>query len=374
MSVSMDFRHQALITNILEEHAIAASSGGENEFENLVVIHEVFAKALLERYLERKAIVQAKFVFKVAEIFKEMPPKLDPLKVQHYLSRILNAYEPTICHTAYLTENELEGVDTFFNANQRFYAEWCHITSRAMVKYMKERSFTILLELGSCSRAALATVCKTSKTPLFGLPRKEHLVDRYMKSTLYGPGCSMTDPFSKLLFDLVYSEWLRDSNYSINAVGKDGKQVPGTTFKRNGKKDPAKVIFYWIHGRLKYFPKLEAMCQEWLEEAMRLGDKGDEEFFYAAGAFYHTLMQLSPSWRGSATIALQTIPALFEACKREPPHATFMLDCYALSMQQEDFIRHVFIPLCKGIHEHKDIMKNLHEAFKDRLQDAPKLV
>ena len=326
--------------------------GYEKQREILVLLHQSYARYLETLSPEIKAQLQSEALFERAELCLTQI-ELDGLllngdkdaDIQKNFALITEAYVPLCPHTLYVTQESLATIDPLYNANQRMYGDWCHITALASQKFLAKKSMDILLQMGARSRYWLARICKSEIAEDYGQYR---LKENGKIANLCTPINNPQFPCYRPWYDMTYNRWIKSKGqYVIYAIDTDGKQVKGTSFgfTRDGKQGQA--YFSWQQG-LK-IKELHQVAEGWLVKIMNRPDEAAEQFYQDLGVFYHVLCQYTPFKRGSVTFSNIMIATLIMNYREQHPEiplpdAINLLDCYALSMQCNEFVNDVFIP------------------------------
>lgn len=333
--------------NVLEE-AIELASCLVNQFptnrsrrEILLTLHQEYAHSLKANKEEK----QAEMLFHSAELC--MDGFQDPT-IQQLFAEIAHFYVPECPHAIYVTDDSLKQGDSIYHANQFFYAQWCHLTALATAALIqKTDDLHAFIQLGGRSRHWLAEVCFSKDASCFG-------AYRWQKGMTVGLVTPINDPASPQYhpwYALTHRRY-EESNgtYQVMAVDTDGKRYRGTAFGEL-RSVSGKPCFGWLHR--KNPKKVHPICQNWLKKVAEWHGEDLEEFYRLLGMYYHALTQYSPFERGSASFSYTHIIGHLLAKKTSYPAITLpkaitLLDCYALSLQAEEFVEEVFLPWCLG--------------------------
>lgn len=343
----------ALMVNVVEAMrgtgALISDEKLETQRKILVLLHQNYADYLLRNKASDKFTLQAEALFKAAslcigdvEINGFFLPGCNDPKLQATFSKITKIYAPDCPHTFYVTKESLQNVDTLYNADQIMYAEWCHITALALKAALPAKSMDILMNIGKCSRYWLARVCHSPSANCYGNPRNQGEKVLILITSLNDPEYPRYHPW----YQKNYDAWVENNDHTIFAVSPTCERIEGSTFsfftfQKNGvEKGP---YFAWRHG--VKLTKLHELCQSWLEKIVD-GDLEERKFEEAVGIFYHALCQYTPFERGSATFSLCLLAALLmehEKTESLSQKAVTLMDCNALSLQAEDFLKDFFL-------------------------------
>jgi hypothetical protein len=263
---------------------------------------------------------------------------------------LISTYFPTTPRKAFITNTTCDTCERSYKTNQFFFADWCYAAGQTLIPSIKEHAFTKALSNVGLLRHQLAKFSKSNSWEDFGIQRT---------TDLWTP---LTDDY-KPWHDYCHKRWMLDPNTCIWAVGPDGKKVPGTTF--GVEQRPAwgsQPLLSWKHSI--YPSQLHAISEQWFQRTVNIGEckSFENRFLRCLGAFFHTMCQYTAFRRGSAACSIVFIQAILLRFKRPLPEATTLLDCYALSMQQEEFIERIFLPWCSGVHDINILQDYMYSA------------
>lgn len=241
-----------------------------------------------------------------------------------------------------MTASSLEKVDYRYNSNQKFYAEWCHITALAFAS-LNTDDFDKHVALGSRSRSLLAQICCSDRADQFGSLRVRSRLFFDIVENIGTPLSANYLPWKPLLKSRYANG---NGEYQVKAVDVDRTEYPGTIIGSNKFKNAREEVFCWQHGEDQ--GTLHEISQNWLRKLEKTDYSGDDAFYHDLGMYYHALTQYTPFHRGSATFSYQELASQLLKRGLPLPKAVTLLDCYALSLQAEEFVQEFFIPWCKG--------------------------
>jgi hypothetical protein len=217
-------------------------------------------------------------------------------------------------------------------SHSTLFAACCHSTTLAVVPLIKERFFAkALVDVGYYVHV-LAKVCTIKNSHSFGIWRREGL---------YIP----IDGEDQEWYQFCHGRWTENSGYCIWAEGREGNKVAGTSFAmlvNNYEQE----FFSWIFSDHEKSSELRLIAQEWFEEAVDLGERNQvgQQFWYALGAFMHSMFQYSPFRAGNEICTRILISAILMRFELKLPENIERIDRFAYSMQRDDFVQNVFIP------------------------------
>lgn len=227
---------------------------------------------------------------------------------------------------------ELESSRLDFDSNQRRFAAWANFSVTLLEKALSSENIThehILL---------LAGLLRSFEANLHYKPSDDYDLSshfgRIYGGSVYTPILPYPEPH-KFVID----------RYSKNAAGTEVKVKFGTEeLAATTRIDQVYGQLLWITPDDRLPQKIQ-IISKFLDAIRTTDDPG--ELLNLLGGFYHTMANTCIYARGTAAITHWLLTALCRLKKIRQPPARKNLDCYALSLQQEEFIDVHFLPWMK---------------------------
>ncbi|MBL4818747.1 MAG: hypothetical protein JKY15_05895 [Deltaproteobacteria bacterium] len=145
------------------------------------------------------------------------------------------------------------------------------------------------------------------------------------------------------------SESLSQANSkTILAVGPSGNMIGATNISRMSATHFSRANqLNWNHSSEESTPQIRSFFEEWTKKILDPTNTDPESLISDLAHWYHTSVQGTFYKRGSSAITQAMFVALCRVKDIEPPKFIEFLDCWALSMQVEDFKNQIFTPWFK---------------------------
>ncbi len=221
--------------------------------------------------------------------------------------------------------------------SQKAFAGWMHLMAESAKKIMQQEPInfeSLFFRLGAMRYLIARIITQRLKEPQLSL------------GTIRAIGITTPlvgyPPFEKYLNDLPLGQKFK----VIMAKGPKGEELIAT----RTTVEPSGIGFrlVWEHSYPKDIRAIREMFEEWTRLILKKDYSNKPEELYADLAhWYHTSVQGTFYFNGSAAITQAMFVGLCRAKNIDPPIFIDNLDCWALSMAVEDFKEKIFVPWFK---------------------------
>ncbi len=233
----------------------------------------------------------------------------------------------------------------YSNNSQYSYAVWMCLMSEAARGFFKSKEQVdydaFLKRIGDLRSIQAKLVDRGPNARNFGVIRRVDLCTPLEEGKNY-------EPWLKYLREIGFEGFITAKSPvgdTVKATSitlpKEGEQERLLRLENRGSR--------WQHARPNAIPKIRAFFEQWTNHILTTDyTQKQDDLISDLAHWYHTAVQGTFYERGSSAITQAIFVALCQEKNIEPPKFMKLIDCWALSMEVEDFRDQIFKPWFKG--------------------------